>query len=33
MMISSADKVVEYQNVEFWEEGSAGVSLDKVIQK
>lgn len=33
MMISSADKVVEYHNVEFWEEGSAGVSLDKVIQK
>ena len=33
MMISSADKVVEYRNVEFWEESSAKISLDKVIQK
>ena len=33
MMISSADKVVEYHNVENWEEISAELSLDKVIQK
>ena len=33
MMISSADKVVEYYNVENWEEISAETSLDKVIQK
>ena len=33
MMISSADKVVEYHNVEYWEESSAEISLDKVIQK
>ena len=33
MMISSADKVVEYYNVENWEEVSAETSLDKVIQK
>ena len=33
MMISSADKVVEYSNVENWEEFSAEVSLDRVIQK
>ena len=33
MMISCADNVVEYHNVEFWEESSAEVSLDKVIQK
>lgn len=33
MMISSADKVVEYRNVEYWEEVSAEVNLDTVIQK
>lgn len=33
MMISSADKVVEYYNIENWEEVSAETSLDKVIQK
>lgn len=33
MMISSADKVVEYYNVENWEEISAETLLDKVIQK
>ena len=33
MMISSADRVVEYYNVENWEEISANISLDKVIQK
>ena len=33
MMISGAYKVVEYSNVENWEEFSAELSLDKVIQK
>ena len=33
MMISSADKVVEYRNVEYWEEVSAEVNLNTVIQK
>ena len=33
MMISSADKVIEYCNVENWEEASAEISLNKVIQK
>lgn len=33
MMISSADKVVSYHNVEHWEEVSAEVDLNTVIQK
>ena len=33
MMISSANKVVEYRNVEYWEEVSAEVNLNTVIQK
>lgn len=33
MMISSANKVVEYCNVEYWEEVSAEVNLNMVIQK
>ena len=33
MMISSADKVVSFRNVEYWEEVSAEVDLDTVIQK
>lgn len=33
MMISSADKVVSYRNVEHWEEVSAEVDLNTVIQK
>ena len=33
MMISSADKVVSFCNIEYWEEASAEVDLNTVIQK
>lgn len=33
MMISSADKVVSFRNIEYWEEVSAEVDLNTVIQK
>ena len=33
MMISGADKVVSFRNVEYWEEASAEVDLNTVIQK
>ena len=33
MMISSADKVVSFHDVEYWEEISARVDLNTVIQK
>ena len=33
MMISSADKVVSFCNIEYWEETSAEVDLNTVIQK
>lgn len=33
MMISSADKVVSFRNLEYWEEASAKVDLNTVIQK
>ena len=33
MMLSSADKVIEFHNLGNWEEKSAQVNLDDVIQK
>ena len=33
MMLSSADKIIEFHNVGNWEENSAQVNLDEIIQK
>ena len=33
MMLSSADKVVEFHNIANWEQEAAAVNLDNVIQK